>query len=158
MSLTSAAAVHTRRRPVGSDCWSPPPFWSGGGMFLTGGPLGGVDGAGCGGTLPAGSAAIVPSGVHANGPGPFLICALTEPSASAILYACPPSSSATMPYPASFADTIGVPAGTVERSSTSRPANTAPAGTSTVEVLPPATTVATLVGLVGVLCGGFTSR
>src|SRR5256885_16561853 len=53
---------------------------------------------------------------------------------------------------------MGIPAVTVDRSSTSRPAKPPPAGTSTLCDLPPATTVATLVGLVGVPCGGFTSR
>jgi hypothetical protein len=53
---------------------------------------------------------------------------------------------------------IGIPVVTVDRSSTSRPAKTAPAGTSTWFGLPLAQTVATLVGRVGVRAGGRTSR
>src|SRR3954451_9788144 len=51
-----------------------------------------------------------------------------------------------------------MPAVTFERSSTSRPENTAPAGTSTAVALPPAQMLATLVGLVGVVVGALTSR
>jgi len=47
--------------------------------------------------VPAGRAAMVPSTVQANGPGPFVICARTEPSLSEIRYACAPSMSAAMP-------------------------------------------------------------
>src|SRR2546423_12894332 len=90
MSLTSAAAVHTRRRPVGSDCWSPPPFWSGGGMFLTGGPLGGVDGAGCGGTLPAGGGGGRARGGGAERAGPVFVCALAQASATGGFVPRPP--------------------------------------------------------------------
>src|SRR6266545_522069 len=157
MSFTSAGAVHTSRIPVASDglVLSLPSVGPGGAPLDWGpGCCAAVLGSGM---VPAGSAATVPSTVHGNGPGPFLICACTELSESESWYAWPPSMSATMPYPPYFADTIGIPAVTVVRSSTSRPANTDPAGTSTLEDFPPATTVATRVGLVGVPCTGLTS-
>jgi hypothetical protein len=50
--------------------------------------------------VPGGSAAIVPSTLQANGPGPLWICTRTVASASTILYALAASMSATMPYPA----------------------------------------------------------
>src|SRR4051812_48590151 len=65
--------------------------------------------------------------------------------------------SATMPYPTCLAETIGSPVATVDLSSASRPANTAPAGTSTFVALMPAQTEATQVGLVGVAVTGLTS-
>jgi hypothetical protein len=47
--------------------------------------------------VPDGRAAIVPSGVHGNGPGPFLICPCTEVAAPESRYAMSLSMSAAMP-------------------------------------------------------------
>src|SRR6266536_748767 len=103
ISFTSAGAVHTRRRPVGSDAWLPPlrpgadgPPPGGGPGSLPGGGVGCVATGGSG-MVPGGRAAIVPSTVQPNGPGPFLICAWTDPAESEIRYAWAPSMSATMP-------------------------------------------------------------
>jgi hypothetical protein len=86
--------VHTSRIPVGSD-------GAVSGCLRTGAAAGGLGdaggAAGGSGMVPAGSAAMVPSTVQANGPGPLLICACTDVSESEIRYACPPSMSATMP-------------------------------------------------------------
>ena len=84
MSLTSAGAVQTSRSPVGSG--RPVVLLRrSGAASAAGRSAAGSGAAGGGGIVPAGSAAIVPSTVHGNGPGPLMIWACTVGvSASAI--------------------------------------------------------------------------
>src|SRR6185503_14243658 len=84
--LTSAGAVQTRRSPVASEFWPSPPGTTGTRAPPGSGPADVDAGGGSAGSVPAGSAAIVPSIAHGNGPGPFLIWARTVPTAPAILY------------------------------------------------------------------------
>ncbi len=98
ISLTSAGGVHTSRMPVAADSLAAAAVR---GCTDDRTELGALaDGAGAAGgcgIVPAGSAAMVPSTVHANGPGPFLICACAVVNNPEIWYAWPASMSAMIP-------------------------------------------------------------